>query len=419
MSTQKTVTRGVGFMGGIISAALFNLLIVSSLARGEHGSLLVGSYALAMAVIGPIRLFLEASLRGFLTGEPHPDQVYHIYRLTRLMSVAAMLVICSLAFIFMEHDFALLSVMILALLFRATESVADICLGMFLRTSKNKNYINSMLLRYIPATCVLGFCAYVLDQPLFGVFGALVVSFAILFLHDLPLAHKAVVLDKEMSATPQQAVALWMTYAIVGVSSLISATAHNAPRLGMEWLVGRQALGMFTVILTVGQVVEVFNQSLIQPSISKFAKNYHNTVDKAQAIKRFLLQGIVFSTTISLVASLGYFILGKWLLDVFFGAQYLPWYSVGFLMIVAKGLDGFKAYLKQSLYVMKAVGIQFWVAIPEFLVAFFLSWILIKNWGILGGGYTVVAISSVSVIIYAIVTYVQNKRVTLIRSSQH
>ena len=88
-------------------------------------------------------------------------------------------------------------------------------------------------------------------------------------------------------------------------------------------------------------------------------------------------------------------------------------------MIVAKGLDGFKAYLKQSLYVMKAVGIQFWVAIPEFLVAFFLSWILIKNWGILGGGYTVVAISSVSVIIYAIVTYVQNKRVTLIRSSQH
>lgn len=397
-------------MGGIISSALFNLLIISSLAKSDQGGLLVGSYALAMAIIGPMRLFLEASLRGYLASEKQPDIIFPIYKKTRLLTTIVLIISLSFVFLCLERNHSLLLTMFLILGIRATETVADICLGLFLRNSQNKIYVNSMLFRYVPAIVIITSASYIFKEPLIGMFLVLIWSSLILWFYDF-VKTRNTKFESNNQITIKDAYKFWMQFSVVGVSSLISGFAHNFPRFSIEFFSGRSALGIFTVILTIGQVVEVINQSLVQPSISRFAKKYHESTNQLKDLYSFLYSGFKFVALIGVVVGGVYSMIGYFLIEQFFGVAYLDWYHAGYIIIVAKCIDGCKAYLKQSLYITKAVGIQFWVSIPEGLSSVVLAAICVKFFGIWGGCWSILAISIVSTLLYMFISYKHFKKV--------
>ena len=206
---------------------------------------MVGQYALGLAVTAPVMMLSNLQLRAVLVTDARETHRFGTYLALRVSTTAAaMLAIVAIAMVAGYRRQTALVIVAIGLA-KAVESISDIAYGFQQRHEEMDRVAQSMMLRGVVALAALGLGVYVTGSVLIGCLGVAAGWAAVLFGCDLRDA-KASMHDVMASREGSRALCnLAWTAAPLGIVMMLSSLNVNIPRYVIQHYAGERSLGVF------------------------------------------------------------------------------------------------------------------------------------------------------------------------------
>ena len=316
-------------LGGLsLAYAVFFLAqigLVAMVARG-HGVTAVGLYGLAMAVGTPAFAVSNLGLRNGLATDMARAHGWSSY--VRLRSVTSLVTLAGLGL----GSWALASGPLLLILssvaaMKAAETFSDLAYGAFERAEAVSRVSRSLVLRGVGG-CAAFALAEVAGLGLLAAISLVGLVWAVVaFGVDLPVARRlagehaaAHEGDAVRARTDAGALALARSCAPLGWTGAASAIQNGMPRYVVGWLLGVEALGLFTVVVQAYQAGLYFANALAQGISGRLASRIAD--GRAQDALRLVAALSGAMAGIALIAAGAAYLLGEPLLALAFGAPF-------------------------------------------------------------------------------------------------
>lgn len=298
----------------------------------------VGRFALALAVTGPIIIFASLQLRSVQVTDAAREYAFGDYLALRLGTVVLALAI--IAVVAMGGGFRWeVAAVILAMGFaRCIEAVSEVYLGLFQSHERMDLVSRSTILK---ATLSLaGFTAglFATGSLVGAVAGLATAWFLVFLLFDFRQGREfapAGALARSL-AQPRRLFALAWLALPLGIGSVLAALEINVPRYFIERQFGERELGIFAAMAYIaaigGQLINALGQSA-SPRLAQ----YHAAGDR-KAFHRLLLKLVGAGLTIGAAAFLLTLVLGRDLLARVYTAEYAEHYRVLVWLMAAAGI---------------------------------------------------------------------------------
>ncbi|MCV6574184.1 MAG: oligosaccharide flippase family protein [Cohaesibacter sp.] len=324
------MTLKKNFVWMLISQGIFSglqWLLVILLARGggaEH----VGQYGLALALTTPVQIFFNLSLRTvYVTYQGKEYSFGSFWRLRLISLLPAGLIILLLAFLFGDDGQARLVILLIAIA-KLSESASDMLYALPQRVNQMDQVGKSMVVRALVST-ILFALLYAYSQDLVlslfcyagGWLGVLI------FYDRLVMAAPYRDQTSERKGRDRAALFALINHALpIGLASFATAIAINVPRLLLEEQSGTSDLGIFAAltyfILLGSMVVNVLGQAVRSPLATAYDQGNGN---RFWAI---IGSGSLLAIGMGLVFWAGSVLIGEWLLDFVYGADFAAHYAL-------------------------------------------------------------------------------------------
>lgn len=356
---------------------------ILSLVAKLGDSVMLGRYALALAVATPIAMFSHLNLRSVLVGDVerrHPFGDYLAVRLATTMLALAAGALAASASGYLQPVPAAIVLLSVAL---GADQLSDILYGLMQRRERMDQVAYSMAGRGVLSAAALG-AALWLTHSLVAALAALVaVRMAVLVAYDLPVARAHCEPRwtgwKGQSAILRQAVPLGL------VLMLVSLTA-NLPRYAIEQRFGPAELGVFSAVASFLTIGATAANALGQSAMPRLAR-FHGARDarrfRALVWKLAAVAGLLGVSGVAAALVVGRLVLGL---------VYRPAYASYSGLLVWVMCAGICCYLAIMLgYVITSARVYAWQAPLLVLVAACSavgSWLLVPRLGLNGAVFS-------------------------------
>jgi O-antigen/teichoic acid export membrane protein len=313
----------------------------------------VGRFGFASALTIPVLMFANLGLRNVLatdaTGEFQPVEYFRLRLVSSLLAVPLMLVV---GWATAPDPLAGAFVAIIGIA-KAIESQSDIYYGIFQQKSRMDLVARSLILRGPATTILLVLLIWQTGSAVTAFASQIVCWSAVALLHDRVLAWRL----GEGGDCPWDATrirTLWRRSLPVGFANLLASLANNAPRLVIGWMLGLQALGIFTAVAYAYQAGMV---SALQATNALSAPLSRALVDnRLHHFRRLLSRTAALFALTGVAGAAIAWLIGEPLLGLLFGSEYRQGATLLVLVLLAFALQAAAIVGQMGIFALRQFG---------------------------------------------------------------
>jgi O-antigen/teichoic acid export membrane protein len=406
-------------VGNIVYAACqWGMLVVLA----KTGSpVMVGQFALGLAVTAPIILFANLQLRAVQATDARHEYLFDDYLGLRLATTVMALAAIAGVVIFSGYRSETALVIMAVGAAKAFESISDVFYGRLQQHERMDRIAKSMMIKGPLSLLALGIAVYLTKSTLWGAVGLAIAWALVLISYDIRSGK--LLRGRDAGATdsasdggrPATLRPRWSnktSFALIKLSlplgfvMLLISLNTNVPRYFIEHYLGERELGIFAAIAYLMVAGSMVVNALGQSASPRLAKHYAS--GEARAFRHLLGKLIAISGLLGVAGVALVVLAGESLLTMIYRPEYASHTDVFLLLMVAAGLGFIASFLG---YAMTAAR-YFKVQAPLFAVVTAVSvlaclW-LVPLYGLRGAAMALVLaaavqlLGSLAITIYAI-----------------
>lgn len=375
---------GAASIGNVVYAASqFGMLL--SLARFTSVAD-VGRYALALAIAGPVFILTGLKLRQAQVTDAGAEYVFGQYLALRLASsLVGCIAVVAIAGAFSFPPISVRVIIAIAV-FKAFESVIDICYGAMQQREQLHLVARSMAIRGVS-----GLSAFAGALVLTHRVDVAVVALTALTLWQLGVAVWRVrslgvpikpVFDRDILMLARQALPL-------GVSVSIGSLSVNVPRYLIGFYKNTSAIGIYAAMSYPLVATATIAGALVESATPRLSKLYY--AGDANRFRSTMYKLVFLGATLGLSGIITAAIAGKILLRVAFGSQYADASNVLVLLMVAATLQYTTVFLGTAVNAMRLFTVQAPISLAGLVTVFLVGVMVVPHIGLYGAALAVIA----------------------------
>lgn len=382
----------INFLWTLMGQAIYTTSqwgIVTVLAR-QGSPAAIGEYALALALTGPVIIFLNLKLRAVQASDAQGDFAFSEYLGMRIVTaLLALVVIAGITGAQQDSGKVVLTIAAVAVA-KTFESISDILYGLHQKHERMDLIAISMIAKGILALVGFYFGFHTSGEVFGGAIGVAVAFLTILIAVDIPIVQFALrqtsqlrtdrIIRPAFSYVPLRRLAL-LTLPL-GLTVMLGSLSANIPRYFIEHYLGVEELGVFAALaypLAAGGIVI---SALAQSTIPRLAVHYSRGDQFAfrSLVRRLCIIGFSFGA----IVVIGVLILGRPFLRLAYGEEYASYYWVFLWLSVVSAIGYSFAFLGTALHAMRWFRAQLPVHVSSIALLTILSWSLVPTMGFQG-----------------------------------
>ncbi|MBW4644532.1 MAG: oligosaccharide flippase family protein [Goleter apudmare HA4340-LM2] len=368
--------------------------------------LMVGQFALGMAVTTPVVMFTNLQLRSVQVTDVRKQYCFSDYLGLRLISAALSLLVITIISLLAGYHWETALVVFLVGVAKVFESISDLFYGLIQQHECKDRIAISLMIRGLLSLLLLSIGVYTFGSVLWGVIGLVFAWAAVLIAYDIP--NGVLVLKHILKLQPRwqlkTLVKLVLLCLPLGLMTMLISLNINIPRYFIARYLGEQELGIFAAIAYLMVVGGMIVSALGESSIAKLAK-YHEHKNVI-AFHTLLLKLLGIAGLFGGIGVLLALIAGKQILTLLYGYEYGEQTNVLVWLMFAAGISYMSSFLAYAMTAAK----HFFIQIPLLSAVVIISPIaciwLVPQLGLVGAAIalsiaaTVQAVLSWAVILY-------------------
>lgn len=329
---------------------LFTQWLVSYIVVQFLGFESAGILTLATTISGVIIGISLYGIRGFQVSDIEGKYSDCTYKLSRLVTSLAALLVGILFIMSNGYSPYLCLCILIYLCFKITESVSDVYQGI-LQKAMRMDYIGiSFILKGFVTLFLFVLAVFLLNDLFAGILILSVSSAAIVILYDMQKARRFSQNRADTVHLASIKALLWECLPIAAYVLIFNAISL-IPRYFLELQLGTAALGIYGTIAMPVVIVQVSASFIFSPLTTPFAQHLSegNTREFFSLLKKVLL----FIAVLSLASLLGFGLLGDWFLLLLFGPKIEPYAYLLMPLVICTILVAVSWFLSTLLVVLR------------------------------------------------------------------
>jgi O-antigen/teichoic acid export membrane protein len=390
-STSFLGNASWSFLGNVTYAAA-QWLILAVLAR-NLGTVAVGKFAFALAVVAPIFMFLSFQLRVILvTGKSSSFAFADLLTFRMISSLGALLIAAACGIAFGARGETLI-VLVAVATAKFADSVADILSGPFQSVERlgvpaliyAVNGVASLLF-VVLATAVSGSIVVVTLAWAIASFVALTLA---VVMTRIAIRQRTLgdLTGVAFAWDPAAVKEILRTAFPLGLVLLLISLNSAVPRLLLEREEGLSELGVFAAISTVLVVGDFLMRSIWQTALPRLSRVYR--ASEAGAFRRLMAKLLAFSAACAAAGLLLAWFLGDWFMELAFGKEFVGYHDSLMLLAAATGVYFLCTFLGAALNAAEKYQIQAKLLAAVLAVSSATAFVLIPDYGLVGASLAI------------------------------
>jgi len=350
---------------------------------------IIGRYALASAVSGPIIIFFQLQLRALQVTDTKDEYVFRQYLGLRLFAMClAVGIATTIGFLAYPASMGLL--ILLVSISQATTACRDVFLGA-MQKYERMDYVGIGQMIAGPLTLVGLTTAFIHTNSLCAAVAvAILIKLFMLLLYD---ASRVSRLLKALADSPPQARMMRPSFTVgpmwrltrlaipLGLVMMLASAGTNMPRYFLEALRGEAALGYFAAIAALLQIGVMVVGALGQSASPRLARYYQ---DNLAAFRWLVIKLSVVGLALGASGIVIAVFFGRPILALLFSAEYSEYNEVLVLLMVVGGVSYIGSFLGYAMTAARYLKVQVPILSVFLAAALIGSWMLIGPFGLQG-----------------------------------
>ena len=366
---------------------LAQVAFVALLAR-ILGAEALGSYALVLAVVSPIRMFADMGLRSLLATENELQTKMPGYLALRYASLV-FFVVAALLFsvLYFGESGVFLSIALPLIGVKLAESLSDFAYGAQQYYDRLNRQGMSLFMNGVLGYGGCALTLYLTGSLTLGLYVLLLFATLIALFYDWPDC-RIRFLQVEWKGVGRK---LWWVMPW-GVAALLTSLCSSLPRFLIDMYVDRKTVGIFMALVLIVQVLEQINMTIIQALTGRFGAWYH--IDRESFIRRLTLTLFAVMVLVFVLAVLG-LLLGDFVVGLVYGPEFVGFSVVLAILLAGKMLDMGKGFAQIGQFVERKSTAQMIISVVTLLTGVVTGFLWVPEYGIHGAAGMSVAMSVV------------------------
>ena len=367
----------------------------------------LGYYSYALAITAPIFMLSNLQLRPLLVADLNLEKKFRFSQYLSLRLITIFLaIIVSLFFIDWKNNLAL-SIVLVVVLIKASESVSDIIYSYY-NANKKTQFISRSLTFKSVLVILLSFCVLYITQNIVYSLTATLIGY--LFVLGLLDIRQNINHLKEINFFDKKLKKIVKVGLPLGVAVMLVSLQTNIPRYFLEYYSNVELVGVYTILyyfIVIGGIVINSICQYLSPSFSEFYRDL-----KINDLKRIIKNAFYIALSLGLVGLVVSLFLNNFIIKIIYGSDYLGYaYLLPYIMIagIFTYFSVVNGYLLTSLKLLK-------IQMPIFLILVCLtviySYLLIPTYGLIGAVYTTILSAFSQFLISSFIIYIRIKGLT-------
>jgi O-antigen/teichoic acid export membrane protein len=370
---------------GLYAAVQWLIVIVIANLGGRSE---VGLLAFALAIVNPIMVLSQLSLRVLKATDVQDHHTPADYFTLRILTTIAAALVCIVVALVSGLDTTTLQVIFWVVVAKAVDNLSDMAYGFQLNLERHDVMSVSLMSRGILALGGVA-VAYGVTHDLAIALACQAIAWVVVFAaYDLPRTKALLAGAAEgdrprlLEWNPPGWIGLIRLGLPLGVAAFLASTITNAPRYFIERGLGPDSLGLFAALAYFVTFLSLAANATAQTIAPRLGQALHAT-DPALSARmlgrlRMLALGITGAGVLVAVVA------GRPLIEMIYGeafaeaAPLLPW------VMVAGGLSFATTFASYGLIAARRVHSMLWSLVAAASVCVVCSWFLIGRMGLLG-----------------------------------
>lgn len=401
LSAMKSVTLKSGFiwaLGGN-TAYFFSKYAVLIVMAKIGNPVMMGQFALGLAISTPIFLFMDLALRPVMVTDPQRRFHFIEYLTVRVASsLAGCAIVAAIAGISNNSSETKLVVITVAML-RALESLSDIYYAVF-QLNKRLDIVSiSQILKSTLSISALTIVLYVTNSVVLSVIAFLLPVGLLFLVFDLYWFSRIGIIEGQArqfrSSLLCQLIrrfrSVWRSRPIqqlvrlafpLGGAVVLSSFAVYIPSYFVKYYYGEAVLGIFAAISSFMRVNGLVVNSLGQAAVVRLSEHFGD--QERTAFSRLLTRLVLLGVSIGLLGILVAAIAGKYVLAFFFQPEFGRYSMVLVIFMATSTLENIAVFLGFGMTAGRMLKIQPLVFFGSVVTSVVSSFLLIPSQQILG-----------------------------------
>jgi O-antigen/teichoic acid export membrane protein len=367
-------------------------------------TLMVGQFALALAITAPVFVFAGLNLRTVQVTDARRDFQFGDYLGLRLLSIAAALTFVFAIEIVSGHDAHLLFVVVMTAAAKALDLIGDTIFGLQQQHERMDRIATSQIIRGVLQLLAVAAAAYATRNVLWTVTGQAAVSLVVLLTYDLrnagrlhqfrwptrnPARYPALIrLATLRFGTWRNIMALIRVSFPLGLVAMLGSLMVNIPRYFIESTAGTAKLAVYSAMAYIVFVGGTAIGSLLQAAAARLARYY---VENLRQFRRLLLQLIAIAAANGVIGVLAAVLWGRQFLTIMYRPEYAMYPSAFVWLMAAAGVSYVASVLGFGLSAARKFDVQLPVYICAALVTAAACVPLVSRYGLQGAAWALLA----------------------------
>lgn len=351
----------------------------------------VGQFALGLAITAPIVLFSNLQLRSVQATDARGEYAFGDYLGLRMATTLLALVLISVIVLLSGYRLEIILLVLVVGVAKAFESVSDIYYGLLQRYERMDVVARSMMIKGPLSLLALGLVFYLTRDVVWAAVAMTVAWALVLFAYDI---RKTVLLNQQRMREegarlgPRWKIGvLWQLayFALpLGFVAALNSLNTNLPRYLTEQYLGERELGIFAALAYIMVSARLVSGALGNSASPRLARSYAEG-DRA-AFSGLLLKLVLIGSLAGVAGVLASLVAGRWILGVLYTPEYASYTGVLVCIMVATGINYVTSVLNFGIVAVRRFRIQALALIGVVATTGIACLILIPSFGILGAG---------------------------------
>ncbi len=399
VSNQKDVKKyslKSNFMWVLIGNVIFGLsqwLIIAVMSKIGNINM-VGEYTLALGITAPLFLFFNMNLRYVqATDQQNEYNFVDYFSLRSLTSLVSLILIILSTYIF-KYSLSTSLIIIMVGLIKYIESQSDVIYGFFQKKENMKLISQSYILKGFLNVITFILILETTNNLLVCLIIMAVLNMFVFLFFDMKnfyeLGEKKLKLIDYLGVlkNKKKFILIVATVIPLGIASSLDSLTINSQRYIIESTISITEVGYFssiTYLMISGQTIV---GALSQASLPRLSRYF---VEDFKKYLKFTFSLLAVGILLGLFLILSSYFIGDVILSILYTKDFAKYSNVFLIVMVAASVWYITGFLNSALVATRQFNSQLIVYSLSFIVTLILSLILIKEYGLVGAAYSLLA----------------------------
>lgn len=358
---------------------------------------LVGQFAFATALAGPVFMFTNLQLRGVQSTDARNEYSFPDYLSLRIIgSIFAVVAIIAICLVVGLRKPAM-CIVLLVTGFKAFESLADVIAGLMQKYEMLDRAAISLFLRGSASSVVFAVAfAMWRNLPLALMLWAGTAAVTITS-YDFQIARRLSLLedDFDLAVSKRRLQSLAMTSLPLGLVSAFTSLNANLPRYTIEHALSVSDLGIFASIAYPVTAATIISNSLGQSALARLSR--HFAQGKMDDFKRVIIKLTACGVALTICGMAGVLIAGDHFLSLLYTPEYARQGHLFLVLALAAGLNCIASFLVYGLTAARSFKVQIPISTAALVTTLVASTVLVPRLKLMGAAMALVISACVQI----------------------